>query len=141
MDKTLLLEESLLHERVKLLANNLLINLNEPINIDKSLVGMWISIAWERKSDDLNDDRSFFTFDAGLILSFKDNSFQVFYKEGGKIYIVKLQRNNWFKCLETPPTRPYQWQLLSKKVSFASSNFFTLFLLADITFVFYCFFE
>jgi len=33
-----------MHERNQLMANNLLVNINEPINIDKRLVGMWISI-------------------------------------------------------------------------------------------------
>ena len=104
------------------MANNLLVNINEPINIDKRLVGMWISISWERKSD-IDDVPSFFTFDAGVILSYKQNSFNIFYEDVGKIYNVKLQRNNWFKCLETPPTRPYQWRLLSKKVSLVPFNF------------------
>jgi hypothetical protein len=79
MDKTLLLEERLLHARVQLLANNLLININEPINIDKSLVGIWISISWERKTDYFKDDCSFLTFDAGSIPSFNNYSFQVFH--------------------------------------------------------------
>jgi len=96
-----------MHERNQLIANNLLVNINEPINIDKRVVGMWISISWKRKSD-IDNVPSFFTFDAGVILSYKQNSFNILY-EDGKIYNVKLQRNNRFKCLETPRTRPIQW--------------------------------
>ena len=62
-----------MHERNQLMANNLLVNINEPINIDKRLVGMWISISWERKSD-IDNVPSFFTFDAGVILSYKCKS-------------------------------------------------------------------
>ncbi len=45
---------------------------------------------------------------------------------------LKLQRNNWFKCLETPPTRPYQWQLLSKNVSLVPFNFLECFQRTDM---------
>ncbi len=69
-----------MHERNQLMANNLLANINEPINIDKHLNGMWISISWERKSDIDNVPR-FFTFDAGVILSYKQNSFNILYED------------------------------------------------------------
>jgi hypothetical protein len=54
------------------------------------------------------------------------------YEDDGKIYNVKLQRNNWFRCLETPPTRSYQWWLLSKKVSLVPFNFLECFRHTDI---------
>ncbi len=92
-----------MQEKNQLMANNLLVNINEPINIDTHLVGMWISISWERKSN-IDNVPSFFTFDAGVILRYKQNSFNILY-EDEKIFNVKLQCNNWFKCLETPPTR------------------------------------
>jgi hypothetical protein len=80
-NKTLFTDERLMHERNQLMANNLLVNINEPINIDKHLVGMWISISWERKSH-IDNVPSFFTFDAGVILSYKQNSFNILYEDG-----------------------------------------------------------
>ena len=68
-------DERLMHERNQLMDNNLLVNINEPINIDTHLVGMWISISWERKSD-IDNVPSFFTFDAGVILSYKQKFIQ-----------------------------------------------------------------
>ena len=44
-------DERLLHERQQLLSNGLFININKPIGFDKHLVGKWISISWERKSE------------------------------------------------------------------------------------------
>lgn len=111
-----MLDIRLLHERDQLLAKNLMVNINEPINIDKSLVGRWISISWERKYD-TNKDPSFYTFDAGFIMSYKNDSFQILYEDEHRTYNVKLKRYNWFKSLEKPPTKPHQWRLLSKKVS------------------------
>jgi len=91
---------------------------------------MWISISWEKNSH-IDNVPSIFTFDADVILSYKQNSFNILY-EDGKIYNVKLQRNNWFKCLKTPPTRPYQWRLLSKKVSLVPFNFLECFQRTDM---------
>jgi hypothetical protein len=97
-----------------------MVNINEPINIDKSLVGRWISISWERKFD-INKDASFYTFDAGFIMSYKNDSFQILYEDEHRTYNMKIKRYNWFKSLEKPPTKPSQWWLLSKKVSSAST--------------------
>jgi hypothetical protein len=40
-----------LHEREQLRANDLFIDVNNPLNIDSTLVGRWISISWFRKLD------------------------------------------------------------------------------------------
>jgi len=110
-------DERLLHERQQLLSNGLIININKPIDIDKHLVGKWISISWERKSEK-DDTISFVTFDVAKIVSYKNNSFRILYEEDGrKIYPIQLHINDWYDSLESPPTRPYQWRLLSTMVS------------------------
>jgi len=109
-------DEMLFHEIQQLESKGLCININKPINIDTSLVGMWISISWERKSINC-DIPSYFTFDVGLIVKCTNNAVQVLYEEDGrKIYSVELHCDHWFKSLESPPTSPNQWRLLSKKV-------------------------
>ena len=88
-------DERLLHERQQLLSNGLIININKPIDIDKHLVGKWISISWERKSEK-DDTISFVTFDVGKIVSYKNNSFRILYEEDGrKIYPIQLHINDW----------------------------------------------
>lgn len=107
----------LLHESQQLESLGLCININKPIGLDNSLVGMWISISWAREFEK-GSVPSFLTFDVGKIVSYRNNVFTVLYDENGrKTYTIKLHIKDWYDCLESPPTRPNQWRLLSKKVS------------------------
>jgi hypothetical protein len=105
-----------LHEREQLHANDLFIDVNKPLIINSTLVGRWISISWFRK---LNPDsiNGFYAFDVGYISSIVENLVQILFKEVAESYDVPLKSSNWTKCVEVPPSRQYQWQLLSKKVS------------------------
>ena len=106
----------LLHESQQLESFGLCININKPIVLDNSLVGMWISISWEREFEK-STIPNFLTFDVGRIVSYRNDVYNVLYDENGrKIYTIKLDINDWYDCLETPPTRPNQWRLLSKRV-------------------------
>jgi len=113
----------LLHESQQLESLGLCININKPIVLDNNLVGMWISISWAREFEK-NSATSFLAFDVGKIVSYRNNVFNVLYDENGrKIYTITLHINDWYDCLESPPTRPNQWRLLSKKVSTFSNGY------------------
>jgi len=107
----------LLHESQQLESLGLCININKPILLDNRLVGMWISISWEREFEK-STIPNFLTFDVGKIVSYRNNNvFNVLYEENGrKVYTIKLDINDWYDCLVSPPTRPNQWRLLSKQV-------------------------
>jgi hypothetical protein len=53
-----------LHEREQLRANDLLIDVNKPLNIDNSFAGRWISISWFRKLDP-DSINGVYAFDVG----------------------------------------------------------------------------
>lgn len=111
-------DDMLLHESQQLESLGLCININKPIALNNSLVGMWISISWKRDCEK-SQVPSFFTFDVGKIVSYGNNIFNILYdddEDGRKIYTIKLHINDWYDCLESPPTRPNQWRLLSKQV-------------------------
>jgi hypothetical protein len=55
-----------LHERERLCANDLFIDVNKPLNIDSTLVGRWISISWFRKLDP-DSINGFYAVDVGYI--------------------------------------------------------------------------
>jgi hypothetical protein len=105
-----------LHDREQLRANDLFIGVNKPLYIDSTLVGRWISISWFRKLDP-DSIHGFYAFDLGYISSIVENLVQIHFAEVAKSYYVPLKSSNWTKCVEVPPSRQYQWQLLSNKAS------------------------
>jgi hypothetical protein len=97
-----------LHKRKQSRANDLLIDVNKPLNIDSILVGRWISISWLRKLDP-DSINGFYAFDVGYISSIVENIVQIHFNEVAKSYDVPLKSSNWTKCVEVPPSRQYQW--------------------------------
>jgi hypothetical protein len=105
-----------LQEREQLCANDLFIDVNKPLNIDSTLVGRWISISWFRKLDP-NNINGFYAIDIGYISGIVENIGQIHFTEVAKSYDVPLKSSNWTKCVKVPPSREYQWQLLSNMAS------------------------
>jgi hypothetical protein len=105
-----------LHEREELHINDLFIDVNMPLTINNTLQGRWISVSWHRKVDS-DGNIGFYAFDVGVISSILQNKVQFSFSDEDKSYTVPLKSNNWTKCVNFPPSRQYQWQLLSKKVS------------------------
>jgi hypothetical protein len=90
--------------------------LNKPLTIDNTLEGRRISVSWHRKVDP-NSNIGFYAFDVGVIFSILQNKVQISFLEEDKSYTVPLKSINWTKWVNFPPSRQYQWQLLSKKES------------------------
>jgi hypothetical protein len=65
-------------------------------------------------SNSIND---FYAFGIGYIFSIVENIVQVHFAEVAESYDVTLKSSNWTKCVKVPPSRQYQWQLLSNKAS------------------------
>jgi hypothetical protein len=105
-----------LHEREQLCINDLFVDVNKPLTINNTLEGRWISVSWHRKVDS-EGNIGFFAFDVGVISSILQNKVQISFAEENKSYTVPLKSNNLTKCVNFPPSRQYQWQLLSKKAS------------------------
>jgi hypothetical protein len=105
-----------LHKREQLRANGLFIDVNNPLNIDSTLVGRWISISWFRKLDP-DSKNGFYAFDVGYLSSIVENIVQIHFNEEAESYDVPLKSSNWTKCVDVPPSRQNQWQLLCKKAS------------------------
>ena len=105
-----------MHEREQLRINDLFIYVNKTSTINNTLEGGWISISWRRKVDP-DGNIGFYAFDIGVISSIFQNKVQISFLEEDKSYTVPLKSNNWTKCVNFPPSRQYQWQLLSKKAS------------------------
>ncbi len=93
------------------------IDVNKPLKIDEMFVGRSISISWLRKFDHDNGD-GFNVFDVGIISNVHHNTVQICFQGYEKIYKVILDLNGWTSCAASPPMRPFQWRLLSKKASF-----------------------
>jgi hypothetical protein len=66
---------------------------------------------------DPNIINGFYAFDVGYISNIIENLVQINFAEVAKSYDVPLKSSNWTKCVEVPPSRQYQWQLLSNKAS------------------------
>ncbi len=75
-----------------------------------------MSISWFRKLDPKSIS-GFYAFDVGYISSIVENRVQIDFAEVAKSYDVPLKSSDWTKCVEVPPSRQYQWQLLSNKAS------------------------
>jgi hypothetical protein len=105
-----------LHEREQLCINDLFIDVNKPLTINNTLEGRWIGFSRHRKVDP-NGNIGFYAFDVGVISSILQNKVQISFAEEDKSYSVPLKSNNWTKCVNFPPSRQYQWQLLIKKAS------------------------
>jgi hypothetical protein len=97
-----------LHKREQLHANDLFIDVNNPLNIESTLVGRWISISWFRKLDP-DSINGFYGFYVGYISSIVENIVQVHFNEVSKSYDVHLKSSDWNKYVEVPPSRQYQW--------------------------------
>ncbi len=106
-----------MHERERLHANYLFIYVNKPLNIDSTLVGRWLSISLFKKLD-ADSINSFYAFDIGHLSSIVENLVQIHSAEVAESYDVPHKSSNWTKCVEVPPSRQYQWRLLSNKASF-----------------------
>jgi hypothetical protein len=102
--------------REQLHINDLFIDVNKPLTIDNNLEGRWISVSWHRKVD---PDRNIavYAFDVGVISSILQNKVKISVAEEDKSYTIPLKSNNRTKCVNFPPSRQYQGQLLSKKAS------------------------
>ncbi len=105
-----------MHEREQLGINDSFIDVNKPLPIDNTLEGGGISVSWHRKVDP-DGNIGFYAFDVGIISSILQNNIQIPFLEEDKSYTVPLKSNNWTKCVNFPPSRQYQWRLLSKKAS------------------------
>ncbi len=105
-----------MHDREQLRINDLFIDVNKQLIIDNTLEGRWIRVSWHRKVDP-NGNIGFYAFDVGVISSILQNKVQISFAEEDKNYTVPLKTNNWTKCVNFPPSKKYQWRLLSKKAS------------------------
>ncbi len=105
-----------MHEREQLRINDQFIDVNKPLTINNTLERRWISVSWHRKVDP-DGNIGFYAIDVGVISSIFQNKVQISFQEETKSYTVPLKSNNWTKCANFPPSRQYQWQLLSKKAS------------------------
>jgi hypothetical protein len=86
------------------------------LTIDNTLEGRWMRVSWHRKVGP-NGNIGFYASDVGVISSIIQNKVQISFAEEDKSYTVPLKSNKWTKCVNFPPSRQYQWQLLSKKAS------------------------
>jgi hypothetical protein len=102
--------------REQLRINYFFIDVNKPLTINNTLEGRWISVSWHRKVDP-DDNIGFYAFDVEVISSILQNKVQISFSKEDKSYTVPLKSYNWTKCVNFPPSRQYQWRLLSKKVS------------------------
>jgi hypothetical protein len=59
----------------------------------------------------------FYAFDVGCISCIVENIVQIHFAEVAESYDVPLKSSNWTKRVKVPPSRQYQWQLLSNKAS------------------------
>ncbi len=105
-----------MHESEQLKINDLFIDVNKPLTMDNTLEGRWIRILWHRKVDP-NGKIGFYDVDVGVISSILQNKVQSSFSEEDKSYTVPMKSKFWTKCVNFPPSRQYQWQLLSKKAS------------------------
>ena len=116
------IDDVLLHEREQLGLYELFIDVNKPLKIDETFVRRSISISWLRKFDHDNGD-GFYVFDVGIISNVHHNTVQICFQGYEKSYKVVLDLNDWTSCAASPPMRPFQWRLLSKKASFFPVSF------------------
>ncbi len=107
-----------MHEREQLGLYELFIDVNKPLKIDETFVGISIRISWLRKFDHDNGD-GFNVFDVGIISNVHHNTVQICFQGYEKSYKMVLDLNDWTSCAASPPMRPFQWRLLSKKAIFS----------------------
>ncbi len=68
--------------------------------------------------------------DVGIILNVHHNTVQICFQGYEKSYEVVLDLNDWTSCAASPPMRPFQLQLLSKR-----QVFFPFYLLSNVYFL------
>jgi hypothetical protein len=74
-----------LHEREQLGIYELFIDVNKPLKIDETIVGISISISWLKKFDHDNGN-GFNVFDVGIILNVHYNTVQICFQRYEKSY-------------------------------------------------------